>query len=41
MRYGEITLGRSPECQVSIEDPLVSRVHAQILVEDERCSSPF
>ena len=26
----EVTLGRSPECHISIEDPLVSRQHARI-----------
>jgi hypothetical protein len=32
---GETILGRSPECQVTIDDPLVSREHAKILVNDE------
>ncbi len=29
-----IVLGRSPECQITIEDPLVSRQHARITVRD-------
>jgi hypothetical protein len=29
-----ITLGRSSECQITLEDPLVSRVHAELLVTD-------
>jgi len=29
-----VTLGRSSECQISLEDPLVSRVHAQLTVTD-------
>lgn len=28
----EVILGRSPECHVTIEDPLVSRQHARILI---------
>jgi hypothetical protein len=30
-----VILGRSPECQVTLEDPLVSRRHAQIDIEAE------
>ena len=30
---GVTILGRSPECQLTIEDPLVSRQHAQITIE--------
>ena len=29
-----ITLGRSAECQITLEDPLVSRVHAELTVAD-------
>jgi hypothetical protein len=30
---GETILGRSPECHVSIEDPLVSRQHAKVRIQ--------
>lgn len=33
---GETVLGRSPECHVSIEDPLVSRQHARVRIDGER-----
>jgi hypothetical protein len=33
---GETLLGRSPECHVTIDDPLVSREHAKIVVDGER-----
>jgi hypothetical protein len=29
-----VTLGRSSECQITLEDPLVSRVHAELTVTD-------
>jgi hypothetical protein len=35
---GTTTLGRSPECHVTIEDPLVSREHARISIAGERIS---
>lgn len=30
----EVVLGRSPDCQITIEDPLISRRHARIRVTD-------
>ncbi|GAC1355262.1 MAG: hypothetical protein NVSMB47_08710 [Polyangiales bacterium] len=33
---GETVLGRSPECSVTIDDPLVSREHARIINETTR-----
>ncbi|MEZ4391843.1 MAG: FHA domain-containing protein [Polyangiales bacterium] len=30
---GDTLLGRSPECQITIEDPLISRQHARIIVQ--------
>lgn len=35
LRAGVTTLGRSEECEVTIEDPLVSRRHAQITVDGD------
>ena len=35
LRHGVTTLGRSEECEVTIEDPLVSRRHAQIAVDGD------
>jgi len=29
-----VTIGRSSECQITLDDPLVSRVHAQITITD-------
>ena len=31
----EVVIGRSPECQITIEDPLVSRQHARILISGD------
>jgi len=30
----EVILGRSPDCQITIDDPLVSRRHARIVIEN-------
>ena len=35
---GETILGRSPECHVTIEDPLVSRQHAKVLLRGDEAS---
>lgn len=35
LRPGDTLLGRSSECHVTIEDPLVSRVHARIRVQGD------
>lgn len=35
---GEVVLGRSPECHVTIEDPLISRQHARIVVTPTQCT---
>lgn len=31
----EVLLGRSPECHITIEDPLISRRHARIVIKDD------
>jgi pSer/pThr/pTyr-binding forkhead associated (FHA) protein len=36
LRGPEVLIGRSPECHITIEDPLVSREHAKIMVEGDR-----
>lgn len=35
---GEVLIGRSPDCHITIEDPLISRQHAKIVVHDGRCT---
>lgn len=35
---GTTVLGRSPDCALTIEDPLVSRQHARIIIQGERVS---
>jgi RNA polymerase subunit RPABC4/transcription elongation factor Spt4 len=32
----EVVIGRSPDCQITIEDPLISRRHARIVIRDEQ-----
>lgn len=32
---GEVVIGRAPDCHVTIEDPLISRHHAKIVVGEE------
>ncbi|MEM6958223.1 MAG: FHA domain-containing protein, partial [Myxococcota bacterium] len=34
LRGPEVLIGRSPDCHITIEDPLVSRRHARIRIED-------
>ncbi|MBI2892074.1 MAG: FHA domain-containing protein [Deltaproteobacteria bacterium] len=36
LTVGEFFIGRSPECQLALDDPLVSRKHAVLKVEAER-----
>ncbi|HBQ16764.1 MAG TPA: hypothetical protein DEF51_38405, partial [Myxococcales bacterium] len=31
----EVVLGRSPDCHITIEDPLISRRHAKISIREE------
>lgn len=31
---GEVVLGRSPRCQILLDDPMVSRRHARVVLED-------
>jgi FHA domain len=35
---GEVVIGRSPDCHITIEDPLISRQHAKIVVSDRSCT---
>ena len=32
----EVILGRSPDCHITIEDPLISRRHARLAIRDEK-----
>jgi hypothetical protein len=34
---GEVIIGRSPDCHITIEDPLISRQHAKLVVTDQAC----
>lgn len=34
----EVVLGRSPDCQITIEDPLISRQHARISIDGDEAS---
>ena len=34
LRGPEVTIGRSPDCHITLEDPLVSREHAKIVVDE-------
>ena len=36
LNQGEFFIGRSAECQLALDDPLVSREHAKILVEGDK-----
>lgn len=35
---GEVVIGRSPDCHITIEDPLISRRHAKIVVTATSCT---
>jgi hypothetical protein len=35
---GEVVIGRSPDCHITIEDPLISRQHAKIIVSEKGCT---
>ncbi len=37
LRHGRTVLGRDADCPITIEDPLVSRQHAEIHVGEEAC----
>lgn len=34
----EVVIGRSPDCHITIEDPLISRRHARVVIGDELAS---
>jgi hypothetical protein len=34
----EIVIGRSPDCHITIEDPLISRRHARVVIQDDEAT---